>query len=46
MILMKLLTELIVINDKVFYEQQKLSVQKSSEYSWEKRKIIKLCEHL
>ena len=39
----------LLINDKVFYEQQKkLSVQKSSEYSWEKstKKIIKLCEHL
>lgn len=39
----------LLLNDKLFYEQQqKLSIKKASEYSWEKstEKIIKLCEQL
>ena len=39
----------LLLDDKLFYEQQqKLSIKKASEYSWEKstEKIIKLCEQL
>ena len=39
----------LLLSDKLFYEQQqKLSIKKASEYSWEKstEKIIKLCEQL
>ena len=39
----------LLLDDKLFYEQQqKLSIEKASEYSWEKstEKIIKLCEQL
>ena len=39
----------LLLSDKLFYEQQqKLSIKKASEYSWEKstKKIIKLCEQL
>ena len=39
----------LLLKDKLFYkQQQKLSIKKASEYSWEKstEKIIKLCEKL